>query len=136
VDNPPLYRALDVGAQAYAPSSLATGDGSATNAAIDAYTQDMSAKADPPKATHLPKSQIVRLSGLGTAAFAALEVVRAGGETSDIVTVVVRDRNVVVSVALQGVDHARGRTAYGPVSMSSLQAGATAAAHDVVSQLK
>jgi hypothetical protein len=37
VDAPPTYRLLDVNVQAYTPSGLASGDGSATNAATDAY---------------------------------------------------------------------------------------------------
>ena len=39
LDAPPLYRVLEVNAQAYPPSGLATGNGSATNAATDAYQQ-------------------------------------------------------------------------------------------------
>ena len=38
VDQPPVYRLLQLDLLAYAPNGLASGDGSATNAAIDAYT--------------------------------------------------------------------------------------------------
>jgi hypothetical protein len=46
---------------------------------------------------------------------------------------VVRDRNVVVTAVLEGDS---GRGGYGPVSVSQLQAGAEAAARDVLSGLK
>ena len=134
VDAPPVYRLLDVAVQAYSPSGLATGDGSATNAAIDAYQQAMQQKARPPKASHQPAAAITSLPGVGNAAFSALQVLGAGGDTTDLVTVVARDRNVLVTVVLDGLAHSpHGR--YGHVSVPQLQAGAAAAARDVVAAL-
>ena len=44
LDHKPVYRLLQVTAQAYAPSGLASGNGSATSAAKDAYAQDLQAE--------------------------------------------------------------------------------------------
>ncbi len=133
LDARPLYRLLNVQVQAYSPNGLASGDGSATFAAIDGYAQALQQKASPPKATQLPKAAITTLPGLGTKAFAAYQQARSGGVTTDLLTVVVRDRNVVVTAVLEGDS---GRGGYGPVSASQLQAGAEAAARNVLSGLK
>jgi hypothetical protein len=133
LDARPVYRLLNVQVQAYAPNGLASGDGSATFAAVDAYTQALQQKAHPGKKTRLPAAAITTLGGLGSKAFAAVQRARGGGVTTDLVTVVVRDRNVVVTAVLEGD---AGRGGYGPVSVPQLQAGATAAARDVLAQLK
>jgi hypothetical protein len=133
LDAPPVYRVLDVTAQAYAPSGLATGDGSATFAAIDAYQQDLQSMRHPARDTHLPAATITVVPRLGTAAFAAVQVVPARGDATDLVTVVARDRNVVVTALMQGPHGHSGR--YGPASIPQLRAGAVAAATDLVSGL-
>jgi hypothetical protein len=71
--------------------------------------------------------------GLGSTAFAAFQQISSGGLTTDLVTVVVRDHNVLATAVLQGDT---GRGGYGPVSASQLQAGAAAAIRDVLAQLK
>lgn len=133
LDAPPRYRVLEVTAQAYAPSGLATGDGSATFAAADAYQQALAGKRHPARDTHLPAATVTTLPGLGTTAFAALQVIVAK-PTTDLETLVARDHNVIVTVVFQGPHGHTGR--YGPVSPVLLQAGATAAARDVLSQLR
>ena len=133
LDTPPLYRVLEVTAQAYAPSGLATGDGSATFAATDAYQQALQAKRHPAKGTHLPAAAVTSLPGLGTTAFAALQVIVTRPDATDLETVVARDHNVVVTVVFQGPHDHTAR--YGPVSPALLQAGAAAAARNVLSQL-
>ena len=95
LDAPPVYRVLEVNAQAYAPSGLATGNGSATFAAIDAYQQALTTMRHPLRTTHLPPATVTVLHGLGTVAFAALQVVLARGYSTDLETVVARDHNVV-----------------------------------------
>jgi hypothetical protein len=135
LDQPPAYRLLTVTVMAYAPSGLAGGDGSATAAAEGAYAQALRQRASPPKAVHLPRAVITRVPGLGAAAFAALQVVRAGGDRTDMLTVVARTRNVLVTALLEGLDHsANGR--YGPVSPAQLRAGATAASRDVLARVQ
>jgi len=134
LDAPPLYRVLEVNVQAYAPSGLATGNGSATNAAIDAYQQSLRSIRHPAKATRLPPATVTPLHGLGSAGFAALQVVRAGGISTDLETVVARDRNVVVTVVVQGPHAGGGR--YRAAPQSELQSGALAAATDIVHGLR
>lgn len=135
VDAPPVYRHLEITVRAYAPSGLAPGDGSATNAAIAAYQQALRQKVRPPKGTGMPKATVTRPAGLGTAAFAALQAVAAGGDVTDIETVVARVHNVLVTVELQG--QARSPTGrYGPVSVARLSSGAVALAHQAVSRLR
>jgi hypothetical protein len=134
VDAPPLYRLLHVNSQAYAPTGLASGNGSATSAATDAYRQALQAKQHPPKATHMPTALMTAVPGLGNSAFAAFQRLSAGGDTTDLMTVVLRQRNVLITVQLQGLAQS-SRGNYGPVSVSELRAGAIAAARDVLAQL-
>ena len=133
LDAAPVYRVLQVSVQAYAPSALATGNGSATSAATDAYQQALQAKQHPAKNTHLPPALMTSVPGLGPTAFGALQVVLARGASTDLETVAVRDHNVIVTVVFQGPHGHTGR--YGPVSVTLLRAGATAVARDIVSQL-
>jgi hypothetical protein len=134
LDAKPLYRVLEVTVRAYAPSGLASGTGSATFAAKDAYQQASQAKAHPPRATHLPKATVFKLPGLGSSAFVALQVPSAGGDKTNLLTVVVRDRNVLITVVSQGPARARG--GYQPVSSSALQAAAETAARDVLARMR
>ena len=133
LDARPVYRVLEVTVQAYAPSGLASGDGSATFAAVDAYRQALQTLRHPAKATHLPPATVTAVPKLGTGAFAALQVVLARGDATDIMTVVARDRNVVATVVLQGPHVSHG--GYAPAPVAQLQAGAIAAARNVVSRL-
>jgi hypothetical protein len=134
LDAKPLYRLLDVEAQAYAPNGLASGNGSATFAAIDAYRQAMAEKASPPKASHLPKATVTRMRGLGSAAFSALQVTTGGGDTTDLLTVAIRDHNVLITVVFEGLDHS-STGGYGPVSAAQLKAGALAVARGILAQV-
>jgi hypothetical protein len=131
LDARPVYRVLEVTTQAFAPNLLSTGNGSATFSAIDAYDAALLAMQNPPKAAHRPKAQLGAPGGLGNAAFIALQVWHTGGNTTDFVTVVARKRNALLTVTLQGLDHA-ARGGYGPVSVTTLQTGALAIAHQVM----
>jgi hypothetical protein len=132
LDARPVYRVLEVTSQAYAPFPL-NGNGSATSNAIAAYGTALGGLRHPAKDTHLPRAQLGGAPGLGSRAFTAFQVVRAGGTTTFLVTVVVRYRNVLVTVVMQGLNHGKG---YGPASTVTLRAGALAAAHDVVAGLR
>jgi hypothetical protein len=125
VDDAPVYRLLELNLLAYAPSGLASGDGSATYAAIDAYSQTLQALQDPSSRSAEPKATISTLNGLGNEAFSATQVFRRGGAVTDVASVVVRYHNVVVSVTLNGLEHSN-RGSYGPVSMSDLSSAALA----------
>lgn len=128
LDARPVYRVLEITTQAFAPNLLSTGNGSATFGAIDAYDNALQQMKNPPKSTHRPKAQLGAPRGLGDAAFSALQVWRIAGNKTDFVTVVTRDRNVLITVTLQGLDSIGPSHRYGPVPVPSLQAGALAAA--------
>lgn len=125
IDRAPVYRLLELNLLAYAPSGLASGDGSATYAAIDAYTQTLQNLQNPPKHSAEPRATTVMLSGLGNEAFTATQVFSRGGAVTDVATVVVRYHNVVVTVTLDGLQHSN-RGNYGPVSLPSLSSAALA----------
>jgi hypothetical protein len=125
IDKAPVFRLLQLNLLAYAPSGLASGNGSATSAAIDAYqTTLQDTKSPPPKAAN-PPAAVTMLPGLGNQAFSAVQVFRSGGSVTDVATVIVRFRNVIVTVTLNGLDHS-DRGTYGPVSSSALSAAALA----------
>ena len=132
LDARPDFRVLSVISTAYAPSLLASGDGSATFSAIDAYDQQLQTLQHPAKATKAPKAQIGGAVGLGQTAFTAFQVFHALGVTTDEVTVVTRERNVVITVTMQGYEHGGG---FGPVPAATLRAAALAAAHEALAQL-
>ena len=132
LDHRPDFRVLTVSSQAFAPSLLASGDGSATFSAIDAYGQTLQGLQNPPKGSKAPRAQLGTAVGLGRAAFTALQVFHVAGATTDEVTVVVRDRNVLIDVTMQGQQRGGG---FGPVPVATLRAAALAAAHEVLAGL-
>jgi hypothetical protein len=133
LDARPDFRVLTVSSQAYAPSLLSSGDGSATFGAIDAYGQELQTMQNPPKSSKTPRAQLGAAVGLGRNAFTALQVFHVGGATTDEVTVVVRERNVLIIVTMQGQEHGGG---FGPVPVATLRAGALAAAHEVLAGIR
>jgi hypothetical protein len=125
IDQAPVYRLMELNLLAYAPNGLASGDGSATFAAIDAYDSTLQNLQAPPKDSPSPRATVTMLPALGNQAFSALQVFRPGGAVTDVATVVVRYHNVVVTATLNGLEHAN-RGTYGPVSPSALAAAALA----------
>ena len=125
IDRAPAYRLVELNLLAYPPNLLASGDGSATHAAIDAYAQTLQDLQDPSKRSADPRATIAPLSGLGDEAFSATQVFRRGGAVTDVATVVVRYHNVVVTATVNGLEHSNVGN-YGPVSMSDLSAAALA----------
>jgi hypothetical protein len=133
LDAKPDFRVLAVTGEAFSPSLLASGDGSATFSALDAYGTELQSLQHPAKKTKAPKAQIGAALGLGTAAFTALQVFhQGGGDITDEVTVVVRDHNALIIVTMQGQEHGHG---FGPVPDATLRAGALAAAHEAIAAL-
>ena len=133
LDAKPDFRVLAVTGEAFSPSLLASGDGSATFSALDAYRTELQSLQHPAKKTKAPKAQIGAALGLGTAAFTALQVFhQGGGDITDEVTVVVRDHNALIIVTMQGQEHGHG---FGPVPDATLRAGALAAAHEAIAAL-
>jgi hypothetical protein len=135
IDQPPVYRLMQVNLLAYAPNGLASGDGSATFAAIDAYDLALQEMQAPPKHSPAPRATVQALPGFGNQAFSALQVFRVGGAVTDVATVMVRYRNVVVTVTLNGLEHSN-RGTYGPVSKSQLAAAALAFAQAAEASLR
>jgi hypothetical protein len=133
LDHRPDFRVLAVSSQAYTPSLLASGDGSATFSAIDAYGQTLQGLQNPPKGSKVPRAQLGTAVGLGRDAFTALQVFHVAGVTTDEVTVVVRDRNVLIDVTMQGPE--RGGHLQ-PVPVATLRAAALAATHEVLAGLR
>ena len=133
LDAKPDFRVLTVTTQAYSPSLLASGNGSATFSAIDAYGDELQNLQHPAKKTKTPAALVGTVAGLGSVAFSALQVFHeGGGDITDEVTVVARDHNVLVIVTMQGQEHGGG---FGPVPDATLRAGALAAAHEAIAGL-
>jgi hypothetical protein len=125
VDKPPLYRLMQVSMNAYAPNGLASGNGSATRAATDAYNQALQELQVPPRHSPSSRATVQVLSGFGSQAYSALQVFHVGGAVTDVATVMVRYHNVIVTVKLNGTDHSN-KGNYGPVSKPQLAAAAMA----------
>lgn len=137
LDNAPTYRMLMVNLQAYAPSAL-YGNGSATFAAESSYSSFESGFAKPGPKSNEPKATVTDLAGMpggnDTSAFEATQVFTRGGTTTDVASVLVRYRNVVVTVVVNGLDRSdKGR--YGPVSMSELSAMAKTVARQAAAKI-
>jgi hypothetical protein len=135
LDSAPTYRVLEIDMHAYSPSGLASGDGSATFAAIDAFDEAQQAKQSPGKKSGVPAAQISTPSHLGNAAFVATQVVHSAGVTTYMVTEVVRYRNVLVTVVVDGLSQTVGSKHYGPVSMSDLTTAAQTVAQGATTKV-
>jgi hypothetical protein len=129
VDHKPVFRVLGVTAQAYQPSAVAAGNGSATANAVDNFVIAEQALRAPGKKSALPPAQVTLITGLGTEAFRGIQVIHTKLAVNDLVTVVARQRNLVVTVTLQAEAAGNG---YGPVDVATIQAGALAVARAVL----
>ena len=138
LDSPPTYRVLDVQFQAYSPSGLASGDGSATFAAEDAFQSFENGYAKPGTQTGLLSSKVTDLSGMpggtATSAFQATEVFNRGGATQDLAYVYVRYRNVILRVMVQGLNQSSGGKTY-TAQMSTLTGIANSVAKEMAAQI-
>jgi hypothetical protein len=131
VDAKPVFRVLEVTIQAYQPSLIAAGNGSATDSATDSYLASRNQLAAPGKRSPLPAAQVTVLTGLGQQGLSALQVIRASHAVTDLLTVMARDHNVIATVSLQEQASGGG---FGPVSVSSLRAGALAVCKAVLAK--
>ncbi len=138
LDSPPTYRVLQVQLQAYSPSGLASGNGSATFAAEDAYQSFENGFTSPGPQSGQPKATVTDLTGMPggtqTSAFQATQVFNRGGATTDVANVFVRYRNVIVTVVVDGLQQSSGKK-YGPVRMNDLTTEANAVAREMASQI-
>jgi hypothetical protein len=135
LDNAPTYRVLELDLHAYSPSGLASGDGSATFAAIDAYEQAQSDKQDPGKNSGEPDASITTITVDGDPAFVATQVYNDGSTLTDMATEVVRYHNVLITTIVDGVQDTSGGKRYGPVSMSDLTAEVQAIAQGATTKV-
>ena len=134
LDQRPTYRLLELDIRAETPSLLASGTGSATYTAIDAYTAALADKQSPAPNTDAPKAQVTVIKGLGMAAFTATQVYNIEGAVTDVATTLVRYKNVLITVTLNGLDKANNGH-YGPVSMTQLATGSQAVARAAFAKL-
>jgi hypothetical protein len=128
VDKKPDFLVLTVGAQSYQPFAAATGNGSASQYALDNFRDAQALLAKPPKGAALPKATLSALNGIGQHGFVAIQSGRTGGIAMDLVTVTVLDRNVIITVS-ESAQESRG---YGPVGAGTLEANVQAIAGAVL----
>jgi hypothetical protein len=132
VDAKPTFRVLTVLLQAMGASLVPIGgNGSATADAKYTFAQQRQQLAKPPKRSAQPPATITTIRGTGDQAFSALQTFRTKVAT-DVVTVLARYRNVLVTVRLEG--HAGN--GFGPVPASELRSGALAVARAALAQVK
>ena len=129
VDAKPTFRVLTVFLQAMQASLVPVGNGSATANAKYTFAQQRQRQAKPPK--HTPPATITPISGMGDQAFSAVQTFRTNAAT-DLVTVLVRYHNVLITVSYQG-EAGKG---FGPVTVSELRSGAVAVARAALSRVK
>jgi hypothetical protein len=133
VDAKPTFRVLTILVQAMQAGLVPVGDsnGNATASAKYTFLQQRHQLAKPPKRAPQPPATITTIRGTGDQAFSALQTFRTKVAT-DVVTVLARYRNVLVTVRFEG--HAG--SGFGPVPPSELRSGALAVAQAVLSQVK
>jgi len=137
LDSAPTYRVIEVDISALSPSGLASGTGSATFAAIDAYANDLQVMRKPAANSGQPPATITDISNLGNTAFSATQIYNVNGATTYKATVIVRYHNVIVSTVVNGLYHAvTNKGTYGPVDMTTLTAAAQQVATQAAAQLK
>ncbi len=139
LDRQPDFLVLEVTAQAYQPFAAATAAGSAPGSASanaqNNYTLTYKNLVKPPRTAAakslLSAAQITALGKTGQQAFVAVQTEHADGILTDVVTVVIRERNMLITASLSGQESGHG---FGPVSVGTLEAGAEAAARDVLAK--
>jgi len=89
LDKAPTYRVIEVDINAFSPSGLASGNGSATFAASDSYAADLQTMQKPSRAAPA-RATTTDIPGLGTAAFSATQVFNRNGTISYKATVFAR----------------------------------------------
>ena len=139
LDAAPTYRVLQVQMVAYSPSGLASHNGSATFAAQDAYESFQNGFASPGPKSGQPKAAVKDLTGMPggneTSAFQATQVFNRGGAIMDVANVLVRYRNVIITVVVDGLQQSSKGKNYGPVSMSDLTAAATTVGKEMAAKI-
>jgi hypothetical protein len=133
VDKAPTFLVLEVEAQAFQPFAAASGDGSASQNALDGLRAARGVLAAPAKNSPLPPAAITPLTGLGQQAFVALQHEHVAGIRTDVVHVLVLERNVLITISVQGQESGHG---FGPVPDATLQSAAQDAARSVLAKVR
>ena len=124
VDAKPAFRILQIQEQAFPPSfAVPTGNGSATANAAWNFGQARLQILRPPTHSVWPAARISKIAGLGDRALTAAQASRRHIVT-DRVTVLVRYRNVLITVQAQ----AQESGGFGPVPVADLRSAALTAA--------
>ncbi len=135
LDRKPDFLVLEVTAQAYQPFAAATAAGSAPGSASanaqDNYSLTQRTLAKPPKGSPLSAAQLSPLPKTGQQALVAVQAEHVRRISTEVVTVVIRERNVLIVVSESGQESGQG---FGPVSVATLQAGAEAAARGMLAK--
>jgi hypothetical protein len=138
LDSPPTYRVLEVALVAYSPSAL-YGNGSATAIAEETFGSSEQGFVKPGPKSGEPTANVTELSGMpggnDTSAFVATQVFTKNGAITDVAHVLVRYRNVVITVVVNGLDQANGTKKYGPVTMGDLSNAAKTVAKEVAGKI-
>jgi hypothetical protein len=136
VDAKPTFRVVNVDLQVMQANLVAVGNGSATADARYSFAQQRTQLAKPSKRTSQPPATITSVPGLGDQAFSAVQAFRPDGTTAkaatDLVTVVARYRNVLITVSFQG----QNGQGFGPVSVVALRSAALNVAHTALARVK
>ncbi len=136
VDKKPDFLVLEVTAQAFQPFAAASGDGSASQNALDTFKAARQSLAHPAKHSPIPPATITDLPGTGQQAFMAFEVESGSGTSKiddDVAIVTILERNVLITVSLQGQESGQG---FGPVAPAILQAEAQHVAGNMLAKVK
>jgi hypothetical protein len=130
-DKRPTFLVLQVAMEALQPFAAAGNNGSATANAQVNYAAARQALARPPRKSPLPPATITRLAGLGQQALVAIQHEHVSGIGTDVVTIVIRQRNDLITVSVSGEESGHG---FGPVPDATLAAAAKAAAASAVAK--
>jgi hypothetical protein len=131
VDIKPAFRVLQIQEQAFGPSLVPSGDGSATANAAWNFGQARQQMSRPAKNSVWPAARFSTVSGLGDQALSTVQVSR-GHVLTDRVTVLVRYRNVLIQVQAQ----AQESGGFGPVPVTALRSAALTAAKDTFAAVR
>ncbi len=131
VDASPVFRVMTVQLQALRASLVPVGDGGATANAVYTFAQQRTKWAKPQKNTGQPPAAITAVPGLGQQAISAVQTFGAKGAINK-VTVLVRYKNVLMSVSLQG----QSGHGFGPVTVGGLRSGALTVARAALAKVR
>ncbi|MGO8958790.1 MAG: hypothetical protein ACLQFR_15675 [Streptosporangiaceae bacterium] len=130
-DKQPTFLVLQISVEALQPFAAAGNNGSATANAQLNFVTARHALARPPRKSPLPRAMITPLARLGEQAIIGVQHEHVSGIGTDVVTVMIRERNVLLTVSVSGQESGHG---FGPVPDGTLMACARAVAASVLAK--